>query len=151
MTKVIDVINAVVATLQGIQQLSGKVVFAYDEQDFTNRIVGLKNFPGAGVVYEGIHSIGDPGPSARVGISGEMVFSIVLIDHGPNIRMTDQNKHVALNLLQSIRETIVATKSPTGHYYRFLVEAPALLKDGAVYWVSRWSTPFQTRPGNTPS
>jgi hypothetical protein len=77
-----------------------------------------------------------------------IVISIVLIDTGEGIRRTDQTKVKAITLLDTIRSTLMATRSPTGHFWRFLVEAPAQLKSNMVVWVSRWSTPYQTTPMN---
>lgn len=148
---VLDCVNALQAVLESIDGLNNKVLFAYNEDDFLDKIKGIRNYPGAGIIYEGIHSMPEQTPSGRVGVSGQLVVSIVLIETGDTLRSTNQAKTVLLGMLDTIRNNLVATKSPTGHFWRFLVEAQAVLKSGMCFWLQRYSTPIQvigTNPKN---
>lgn len=146
MTKATDCVNAFMAVVQAIPALHDRTVFAYNEDDFMDNIKGLVKYPGVAIVYEGMRSVPEVGSTAKVGVSGELVISLILIEQGDAIRSTDTKKVNAINYLDEIRGKIMGTRSPTGHYWHFLVEAPAELRRGMVFWVSRWSTPIQLPP-----
>jgi hypothetical protein len=52
----------------------------------------------------------------------------------------------ATRLLDAVRDTLKDRRSPSGHFWRFLVEAPAVLKDGNVMWLQRWTCPAILTP-----
>lgn len=125
--------------------LTGKVVIAYDENDLIDVLKGIRSYPAVGIVYEGMRSTGrDEGPTARVGLSAEVVLGFVLVELGDEIHRTNQKKTNAIEFLDAMRLQFSGKKSTvTNHFWHFVVEAPAALRTGAVCWVQRWSLPIQ--------
>jgi len=126
--------------LQSIADLNGKALFVFSEDDLLDKIKGV-TLPAVGIVYEGMRSMPEQG-TAKVGISCELVFSLAVINR-PEVLSKADTKTVTLNLLDQIRQTLLVTRSPTGHYWKFVVEAATSVRNGTVFWVSRWSTPIQ--------
>ena len=130
------------AHLTSLSSFQGKTFEVYSEAELMDRSKGLM-FPAAGVVYEGMRAIPESDKeSHKVGISCELVAAIMVIQK-PEIK--DAKKR-PLSLLDSIREEILGKRSPTGHFWKFVVEAAAVEKSGAVIWLQRWSTPVQLVP-----
>jgi hypothetical protein len=124
--------------------LTGKVVVAYDENDLLDVLKGVRSFPAVGIVYEGMRSASEEGPTARVGLSAEIVLGFVLVERGDEIHRTGEKKVRAIEYLDAMRYQFSAKKSTvTGHFWKFMVESPAALRTGAVCWVQRWSLPVQ--------
>ncbi len=124
--------------------LTGKVVVAYDEEDLLDMLKGVKAYPAVGIIYEGMRSVAESGPTAKIGISNEIRLSFALIEHGNAVHSTHQKKTRAIDYLEAMRYQFMGEKSTvTGHFWHFLVEAPASLKAGTVVWVQRWSLPVQ--------
>lgn len=125
--------------------LTGKVVVAYDENDLMDVLKGVRSYPAVGVVYEGMRSMSEePKPTAKVGISCEVVLGFVLVEAGNEIHRTDQKKVRAIEYLDAMRYQFINQRSTvTQHFWHFIVEAPAALRTGAVCWVQRWSLPVQ--------
>jgi hypothetical protein len=128
--------------LQSIADLDNKVLFVFGQNDLEDKIKGAKFLPAVGVVYEGTRAIPDPGVTAKLGGSAEAVFSLLVINRPDNLFNADI-KTSTLNLLDTIRSKILATRGPTGHFWRFVVEAAADEQKGVVFWVQRWSIPIQ--------
>jgi hypothetical protein len=126
-----------------------KAVLVYNVEDLLGAIKNLR--PAVGIVYEGARSIdtGTGGPARttdKVGASGEVVFSLVLVAEVSVLSQladTMTNAHV---LLDSLRAAIQGTRSPTGHKWKWVLEAPAATKSGAAVWIQRYSCPVQTPP-----
>ena len=113
-TNIGNVITEVQGFLQSIAAFQNKVVFVYDENDLADKVKGIKVFPAAGIIYEGLRSVGEDGPKGhthRVGMSGEIVVSIVLIMQPETLFKADAKTPVIL-LLDSIRGTIQVLKHP---------------------------------------
>jgi len=125
--------------------LTGKVVVAYDENDLLDVLKGVRSFPAVGIVYEGMRSMSEePNPTAKVGLSCEIVLGFVLVERGDEIHATDQKKTRAIDYLDAMRLQFIGQRSTVSkHYWHFMVEAPAALRSGAVCWVQRWSLPVQ--------
>ena len=68
--------------------LTGKVVVAYDENDLLDVLKGVRAYPAVGIVYEGMRSMSEEGPTARVGLSCEIVLAFVLVERGDEIHAT---------------------------------------------------------------
>lgn len=142
-----DVMNEVDGILQSIATLTNKVLRVYDNSDLSNKISGLREYPGVGLIYEGMRSKDSPGNTDHIGLSAEMVFSIVLVMQ-PEVLFRADTKESVISVLSSIRRSIMGKRSVTGHRYRFLVEAPAEVQKSLAFWVQRWSVPIQLPPGN---
>lgn len=124
--------------------LTGKVVVAYDENDLLDVLKGVRAYPAVGIVYEGMRSMSEGGPTAKVGLSCEIVLGLVLVERGDEIHRTDQKKVRAIEYLDAMRGQFIGQRSMvTHHFWRFMVEAPAALRSGAICWVQRWSLPVQ--------
>jgi hypothetical protein len=124
--------------------LTGKVVVAYDEEDLLGVLKGVRSFPAVGILYEGMRSMPEQGTTARVGLSCEIVIAFVLVERGDEVHSTDQKKTRAIEYLDSMRYQFIGQRSTsTNHFWRFVVEAPAALRSGAVCWVQRWAVPAQ--------
>ncbi len=133
----------VTTVLQSIASLKGKVVNVYSEDELIDSTT-LITYPAVGVVYEGMRSVEEMGSTNKVGNSCELVVSIILIDTYTKTTQTAAKKQAA-PILDKVRELMMANtrRSPTGHKWRFVVEAAATPKQGVVLWVQRWSTPVQ--------
>lgn len=148
-------IDQIDAALQSIAKLTGKVLQVYTEAELLDK-TKLVTLPAAGVMYEGMRAVSE-GQQAnavktthRVGITAELVLSIMIIETGGNVTGTANTKRLSTALLDLVRDRLMATKSPSGHNWRFIVEAAAEPKNGAVFWIQRWATPVMLIPGNRP-
>lgn len=127
--------------------LTGRVVVAYNEDDLIDVLKGIRNFPAVGIVYEGMRSLGEQGSTAKMGLSCEGVFGVVLVERSDEIHASIQKKTRAIDYLEVMRNQFLGHKSTaTGHFWKFMVESPAALKSGTVCWVQRWGLPIQLRP-----
>jgi len=134
-------IRSIQGTVQSIAVLKDKHVFTLDDENLMARLKGVVP-PAAGIMYEGLRSTGDTGVSARVGISGEIIISVVLISQSPKFSLREESIP-AVRILDDLRQKIASTRSPTGHFWKFVVEAAADEKQGVVFWIQRWSAPVQ--------
>lgn len=153
MSKLTEVLDEASTKLKQLNappiDLTGKVVIAYDENDLLDVLKGVRAFPAVGVVYEGMRSMPEGGPTARVGISCEVVLGFVLVERGDEIHRTNEKKVRAIEYLDAMRDQFMGLRSSTTqHFWHFMVEAPAALRSGAVCWVQRWSLPIQLAPAN---
>ena len=130
--------------LQSIAKLKGKVLQVYSEDELLDKTKPIA-FPAAGVTYEGMRAVGEAGSTHKVGISAEVVLSIILVETFSNVSSANTKK-LSPPILDAIREGMMARRSPTGHFWKFIVEAAAKPANGTVLWVSRWSTPVQLVP-----
>jgi hypothetical protein len=148
MSKLTDVLDEASAKLLQLDappvNLTGKVVVAYDENDLLDVLKGVKSYPAVGIVYEGMRSMSEEGPTAKVGLSCEIILGFVLVERGDEIHATHQKKVRAIEYLDSMRYQFMGQRSTvTKHFWHFVVESPAALRSGAVCWVQRWSLPVQ--------
>lgn len=150
MSKIVTLLEEVKTRLTNIRtpvDARGRVVVCYDDDDLLNQLKGLKSPPGWGIVYEGMRSMPEPGQTMKVGISCEAVVSIIIVQADDAIRNADAKKTIAIDLLQASRDQFLGQRSTTtGHLWHYLVESPALTKNGMVFWVMRWSVPIQMQP-----
>lgn len=120
----------------------GKVFTVVDEADLLSD-ARLATYPAIGVIYEGMRSNGDGGPSHRMGLSATASFAIVLLT-SDKFPVGHDTKLTGLDLLDQIRDLLKDTKGPTGHTWRFEIESPVESRSNKVLvWVQRWSIPIQ--------
>lgn len=145
LTEVLDEASAKLLRLNAPPvDLTGKVVVAYDENDLLDVLKGVRAFPAVGIVYEGMRSKSEEGPTAKIGLSCEIVLGFVLVERGDEIHKTNQKKVRAIEYLDAMRYQFMGQRSTvTRHFWQFMVEAPAALRSGAVCWVQRWTLPVQ--------
>jgi hypothetical protein len=140
------VINSVIALLQSVAEFDGgKVFYIRTEQELKDKLDGVVH-PAVGVLYDGMRGGGSNGPSHKTGLSGEITVSLLLA-FTPEFPTGSEDAFVALRLLDRIRKLFADTRSPTGHFWRFIVEAPAVERDTEVLWIQRWATPVQLSTG----
>jgi hypothetical protein len=149
MTQITDVafrcVDDLKTKLESLAKLKGKAFWVYNEDHLMDKTKGI-TFPAVGVVYEGIRAVSENQKDTyKVGFSGELVASVMVIQRPDTISPADTKKP-AVELLDDIRGQIMGTKSPSGHQWRFVVEASASEKNGVVIWIQRWSTPVQLMP-----
>lgn len=124
-----------------IPSLKGRVFHIYSEEELLERTKGL-SFPCVGIVYDGMMAVPEPGSSAKTGSSAELVATVMIFFRQDTKAKTDP-KDTTVALLDQIRGKILATRSPTGHYWRFKLEAAVEGKQGLLAYVQRWATPVQ--------
>lgn len=122
----------------GSSLVGGRVFAVHSPEDMKSKLKPLVA-PGVGVMYEGLRAVGE----AQKGLSSEMVFSLLVLTDGNLAGHSSDSKVGAVDLLDSLRSLLLATRSPTGHFWRFVVEAPATELGGSLLWLQRWSTNVQ--------
>lgn len=136
--KCIEDIEARVASLAA---LKGRVFHVYSEEELVERTKGV-SFPCAGVVYDGMMASEESGSTAKMGGSAELVVTVMLFFRQSTIAKTDP-KGTTVAMLDEIRSKILTTRSPSGHFWKFKVEAAVEGKQGLLTYVQRWATPVQ--------
>lgn len=124
--------------LQSIAELTGKIVSVYSEEELMDASKGIA-FPCIGVVYEGMRSSPEPG-SAKTGMAAELIVSLIMVERAAAAGES-YTKNAALATLDDTRKALIGRQSPTGHKWRFIMEAPASEKKGTIIWLQRWATP----------
>lgn len=141
---VVQVIAQVKELLKTLPELDGKVIQVYSEDEMKDATKGV-NFPCVAIVYEGMRAIPEDKPTMRQGVSAELVLSL-LITEKVTTAGESKVKNRTINLLDLTRKAMHGGRSPAGHKWRFVLEAPASEKQGSVIWLQRWSTPIQLVP-----
>ena len=131
MTKTTTNLEDLKTRLQSIAQFAGKTVHVLSEDDFLTKLKGVPT-EAVAILYEGSRSIDKAqGSTHRAGISGEMTVSLLLVLDGKTMFGADL-RGTALELLDLIRKQLLDTVAPSGHFWKFIAEAPAVEKDGKV-------------------
>lgn len=131
----------------GLPKLEDKVIaLDLDDQLFTKLGSGLIKRPAVGILYEGGRTQNGQG-GAQLGISAELTFSVLLLCEVPNIapNLTETTTE-AMVLLDGIRDAVQGQMSPTGHKWKWVIEAPAGKRDRFLVWLQRWAVPVQNTP-----
>lgn len=137
-TKCVGDIETKLKTLSG---MGNKVFHIYSEEDLLDVTKGLM-FPCVGVVYNGINAVPEKESTARMGLSAKLVLTIMVFFRDDARSAVDEKLSV-ISTMDDIRGLIKGTRSPTGHYWEFQLEAPATGKKGLLAYVQRWATPVQ--------
>lgn len=127
----LDLMNKV----KQIPELVDKTESVWNEDDLISILKGARS-PIAGLVYEGIQSSTDV---TRMGLSGDVTVSILLILQGDHIGKVDE-KPEAIRLLDALRSLILTTTSPTGHKWRFVRESPTGQMGNKIIFTQIWAT-----------
>ncbi len=137
----INCIEDIAARVSSIPTLKGRVFHVYSEEELVERTKGV-SFPCAGVVYDGMMAIDEAGSTAKIGGSAELLVSVMIFFRQNTVAKTDP-KATTVALMDEIRGRILATKSPSGHFWKFRIEAAVEGKQGLLTYVQRWATPVQ--------
>lgn len=126
--------------IEAINANANGLLWVYSEANFLNASKGI-NFPAVGVIYEGMRGNSENEKTTnKIGGSGSLVVSLILAHNNGNFAGGSEIFN-ATAILDEMRSAIIDTKSPTGHKWRFVVEAPSEEKNGGVIWLQRWDTP----------
>jgi hypothetical protein len=139
-TPVLVCVEHIRTSLQSIALLKKKILFVTDQESLMDQAKGVGSLPACGIIYDGMRAVGETG-SGRTGGMAEMVFSLVLINRDTDIVSTDQTKNTSILILDQMRALFLDKISPTGHRWKFVVEAAAAENKGTVFWVQRWQAP----------
>lgn len=118
-----------------------KVIHVYDEQELLDKTKGMlmaSKDINVGILYEGMKENQRVQGSATTVVSTQLVVSLI-ISGKPDALYGSHKTGMAYQLDQT-RTALKGKKAPTNHIWRFMVEAPAVLKEDAVVWIQRWST-----------
>lgn len=142
-------VTAMTGLVQSIADVNGKTFQIY-EADELEDIAKLTKFPAAGVIYEGMRSVPESEKQTdKLGYSSELILSLCVLNQGEKLG-TEGHKDPSMLLMDVLRKAILGKTSPTGHKWRFVVEAPAAAKKNRVIWVQRWAAPVQLLPDEVP-
>lgn len=131
--------------VQSIAQLQNRVIFVNDTNELIEKTKAAGKFPFVGIVYEGTRKTERPQPTSNLGVSNEVVASLIIMTTG-DYPLQQKNPYATVDLLDEIRGSLLGKTNPSGHKWGFVVEAPADVKNNVTFWVQRWSTPIQYAP-----
>ena len=120
----------------------GKCTQVYSEKELKDKTKAIP-LPAIGLVYEGMRSnqTGD-NANSNSSVSCMAVVSVILLTDKKN-QAGGTSAEAAHTLIGSCRNVIKNQRAPTGHKYKFVVEAPASEDDSTVLWVQRWTVATQ--------
>lgn len=125
--------------LEANPSLTGKTLMSYGVDELIDKLKGLKP-PAAGIVYEGMRSLPDPGVTNRQGLAAEAVIALILFTRPGTITSAD-TVTPAITILDEVRASLRGKRNSSGHLWKFVVEAPAVTNANWLIYVQRWSTP----------
>lgn len=126
--------------LQSIALLDNKTLLVYSAEELMDK-ASLVPLPAAGAVYEGMRATGEANKATnRTGTSAEAVFTVLVLADKLKLS-TEGTKQANIHVMGLIRKALRMRKSPTGHVYRFVLEAPADEKGDTLIWAQRWAVP----------
>lgn len=137
----VSCIEAIEERIRAVPAIGNRVFHVSSEDEIVEKTKGMA-YPCVGVIYSGMTAVTESGSSARMGQSAELVVSILLFFR-QDTRATNDPKESTVAVLDLIRKQIMATKSPSGHFWRFKVEAAVEGGKGVMTYLQRWSTPVQ--------
>ena len=110
MTRITDVASKCVddlkTKLESLAKLKGKAFWVYNEDHLMDKTKGI-TFPAVGVVYEGIRAVSENQKDTyKVGFSGELVASIMVIQRPDTISSADTKNGASLWRLRLPRRTV---------------------------------------------
>lgn len=126
--------------IRTVDVFKNKVIYAYTQDDLYDLSMQL-NFPCAGILYEGLRSVPDPeSKNVGKGRSAELNCTLLLLVSGRSIGSADY-KVTAAEMLDQFRGAIMGTRSPSGNFWKFIIESAVEARAGAFAYAQRWSTP----------
>ena len=136
-----DCMDDLEAKVQLIAEFRNKTFSVYSEEELIEKTKGI-GYPCIGVIYNGITSQVEVGSTQKVGGSGEIIISLLVMIRQNTIAKADPKEQI-IGKLDQIRSKIMGTKSPTGHFWKFQMEIPVVGKSGLLAYLQRWATPVQ--------
>lgn len=140
MSTVAKCIDDLKLVASSIPSTKGITELVYSEKELLE-LSRLAEPPFIGVVYEGIFPTDD---FSNQSLSNSVSMVIIVAYPEQGVKDGDKQKLDALTTLEELRSCLRTRKSPTGHFWRFKVEAPAKLEKGNLVWIQRWYTAFNS-------
>lgn len=140
----ISCIEDIEKKIKSVAAVGNRVFHVASEAEIVEKTKGLA-YPCVGVIYTGMTAISETGSTSKLGQSAELVVTVLLF-FKKDSRATNDPKESTVAVLDSIRKNIMATKSPSGHYWRFKVEAAVDGGESLMTFMQRWATPVQLVP-----
>lgn len=129
--------------LKTVTVFGKKIITVLSAEDLITQMTSAPK-PALGVLYEGARAV--PADNKQLGLSAEVVFSILLLSETSAMSSRVDVATPTHELLDQVRNSIQGTRSPTGHYWKFQLEAAAKPTGPLSVWVQRWSCPVQLPP-----
>lgn len=132
------------AKVKSVKALNQKTITVLSVDDLTAQLLNVVK-PAAGILYEGAR----PAPAdggKQITVSVEVVYSILLLCETSVVSSKIDSVSPAHALLDAVRGEIHGSRSPTGHLWKWVMEAPAAQKGSLQVWVQRWSCHAQLPP-----
>lgn len=111
----------------------------YSEEDIVSVTKGM-SYPCVGLLYDGMRASPETG-ATKQGQSVEVVCSALLFYKASSPISSKDEVGNALIVMDNIRDAIKCTRSPTGNFWRFQMEAALGGKNSILMYVQRWATP----------
>jgi hypothetical protein len=141
---VIDSADDLAAKCRSVPTLGNKTITVISIDDLIAQMTSAVK-PAVGILYEGARSVNTDG-SKQLGVTGEIVFSLLLLSETSTLSIIPNFISPAHDLLDTIRGAIHGTRAPSGHYWKWVMEAPAAQKGSLQVWVQRWTCNVQLPP-----
>lgn len=138
----IKCIEDIKGKIKTVPSVAKNIHHIYSEDDIVTLTKGL-SYPCVGVLYDGIRSSPEQGATSKQGLSAEIVCSVMLFFRAASNVASKDSTSEALQLLDSIRDSIKGQRSPTGHFWRFQMEAALGGKNSVLIYIQRWAAPVQ--------
>ena len=123
-----------------------KVWHVYSEEELLAYQKGVI-FPAVGVLYDGMRVAPDSGggsPGGGTKASAELSCTVMAwFRNSPQSTVDPKDTIVAQ--VDRLRSAVMGQRSPTGHFWRFQVEASIPGKSGVLCYLQRWATAVQLR------
>jgi hypothetical protein len=142
-----ECVNHMVGLLRAVPGYTQKVYHVATEQELVDRFKTL-NDSVIGVLYEGLRPTagnegGRPGSSGGGGgTSSDLNLAVIMFFRNETMGSTDY-KLKYLTEVDTLRRALLRQRAPSGHFWRFMVEAYVAGKDGRLAIIQRWSTTVQ--------
>ena len=134
-------VDDVIAAVQSIALFKNKVFQVYAEDELYDRSKNLM-FPCVGVVYSGMKATAENKSTHHIGLSAEFAVSILILFKNDVTAKKNQKMEI-VTVLDELRDALKDRRSPSGHFWKFQVEAPAPGGAGVLVYLQRWATPVQ--------
>lgn len=121
-----------------IPQFAGKVYHVYSEEELLDKQKGLV-YPCIGIIYDGMRTTAEKGDKAT---SASLSCTILAFFRSESQATLDAKDRTVM-LIDRMRSGINGTRSPTGHWWKFQIEASIPSKKGLLVYLQRWSTAVQ--------
>jgi hypothetical protein len=131
--------------IKTVATLQKQAISVYSMDDLVAQMSNVVK-PAAGVMYEGARSVSPEG-GKQANSTAEIVFSLFLLTEYSSFSKQVDVRTPAHEVLDGLREAIHGTRSPTGHFWKWQLEAPVKPNGKFAIWLQRWSCVVQLTPG----